>query len=181
MRELIESVNFSRGQQDYFRQLLTKLIPDHEGNIVEIGCGHGLNTELFCKIAKQYNRKVIGVDPFESGFEDMPVSYRYGIQEFNNLLGRYSNLHLIQKSSLDSSVLGDLLSFDPIVFAFIDGLQTVEAVLSDISMMEKLNTTLICIDDANRLTGDSRVPEALELYSGNYQVTIKGREAYLCL
>ncbi len=179
IKHLIESIPENLGQKEMFEFVLDRFIPNHEGNIVELGCGHGTNTQIFCNFAKQHGREVIGVDPFESGFDSMPVSYRYPIDEFNKLLKRWDNLHLIQKSSLDSSVLGNLLMYDPICFAFIDGLQTVEAVLSDIALMEKLNTTLICIDDANRLTGDSRVPEALSLYTGSYELLIKGREAWL--
>lgn len=172
-------IDFDRERHLVWTEILIELLENNEGNLVEIGAGHGTTTQLLCKIAKENNRKVIAVDPFESGWHEMPESYKYAIDEFSKLLDEYDNLHLIAKSSQDPSVLGNLLAFDPITFCFIDGLQSVEAVLSDIALMEKLNTTLICIDDADRLTGDSRVPEALSLYKGDYNVTVKGREAWL--
>lgn len=179
IQEIINQTNFDRDRSETWKFLLTCLLDNNEGNICEIGAGHGTTTKLLCQIAANYNRKVIAVDPFEIGWEDMPSSYRYGMNEFNKLLSEYSNLYLIQLPSQDSAVLGHLLQHDPICFGFIDGLQSVEAVLSDIALVEKLNVPLVCIDDANRLTGDSRVPEALEQYTGAYQVMVKGREAWL--
>lgn len=178
MKQIIESIDFNRNRSEYWRELIEKVMP---GNILEIGAGYGESTVLFCEIAKKYRRKVLVIDPFEDGWELMPKSYQYGYAKFLSNMKGFSNWTVFPKSSQDESCASEIAKFTPISFAFIDGLQSKEAVLSDLKLVEQFKPSIICVDDANRLTGDSRVPEALAEYQGEYKLIYQCREAYLCL
>lgn len=154
------------------------------GNIVEIGGGYGASTKPLCIVAEKYNLNVIVVDPFESGWDNMPPSYRYDFSKFMQMCNNFVEknvLQLIKKSSLDPSVYRDLSDSTPIAFAYVDGLQTEEAVLSDLNMMKDLNVEVIGVDDKNR----GGVKEALEIFlkESNYkaiETKPEYREVYLC-
>lgn len=174
MRDIIESIDFTRNRSEYWPELLSK-IP--RGNIVEIGGGFGESAETFCK----YADRVLVIDPYEEGWEDMPKSYQYAYSKFKNNTAHLTNLTLHKFSSQHESCAAKIAEFLPLSFAFIDGLQFKDAVLSDIALMEQFEPLVICIDDANRLGGQSEVPLALDAYKGRYQLIYQGREAYLCL
>jgi len=56
---------------------LENILPTLPGNILEIGGGKGECTVYFCNVAQSMARKVLVIDPFEDGWENMPESYRY--------------------------------------------------------------------------------------------------------
>ena len=153
------------------------------GNIVEIGGGEGLNTIRFIKIAKEQNRKVITIDPFD----DIPgadESYfkPYPLEKFSLNVGDCTGyLSLLRLPSQHESVQLTMLKHKPVGFVFIDGLQTKEAVLSDLRLAESLDAEIICVDDYDRLTESSQVPLAVREFTTetNYTfIDIGKREAY---
>lgn len=178
MREVINGMNLHWGQQEYFAAMLDDLLSKTEGNIVEFGCGFGLNTVVFLKAAKKYGRKVLAIDPFETG--DMPPSYRYPYHEFVQATKDFDNLELYKFPSQDPSCLEKIKEFEPIAFVFVDGLQYKDAVLSDLKLAESCNPLIICVDDMNRLSGESQVPLAIDEFKSDYKLIRQGREAYLC-
>jgi hypothetical protein len=166
-------------------KVFKNVISTEDGYCVEIGAGYGETTVKLLPQTKNF--KVIVVDPFETGWDKMPESYGkpYPYTLFESAVKGFSNrLILIKKLSDDPTVLDELKNYSPIVFSFVDGLQYVENVLSDLKMMDELNCKIICVDDYNRLTKISEVPLAIEEFmkiNQNYEmVYFKGdKEVYL--
>jgi precorrin-6B methylase 2 len=163
MKEIIENNSFF----DIVRQVV------NEGEcIVEIGAGTGETTVELLKIAKEKNTKVVVIDPFDN---DCPESYRYSFEVFSQRIDSYrDNLVFLRVNSL-SQEAELFLTGCPIGFAFIDGLQYKNAVLSDWKICS--HAKLICIDDANMESKTSQVPAALKEIEG--ELFIKDRHAYI--
>jgi len=166
-------------------KVFKNLTSTEDGYCIEIGAGYGETTVKLLPQTKNF--KVIVVDPFEMGWDKMPESYGkpYPYTLFENAVKNFSNrLILIKKLSDDPTVLDELKKYSPIVFSFVDGLQYVDNVLSDLKMMDELNCKIICVDDYNRLTKISQVPLAIEEFmkiNQNYEmVYFQGdKEVYL--
>lgn len=170
------------------QQRIFELCKILKGNIVEIGAGKGDSTVMFLQAVKDTDRKVCVIDPFESGWNDMPSSYSrpypkslfiQNIEEYQN-----NNLILIEKSSQDQSVFEDIKHLTPVSFFFIDGLQYEDAVLSDLDLAVKCDSEIICLDDYTRSTDISQVPSAVKKFiSKNYSYYLEhkdgDRECYL--
>jgi hypothetical protein len=172
--------------KNYF-SVAEKSLELYGGNIIEIGAGHGESTKKLLQIAKNYNSKVIVIDPFEDGWDEMPETYGkpYPYEIFKSNVSNYEkNIVLLKKSSLEENIYDDIVNHSPISFSFVDGLQYKEAVLSDLRLMRKLNCKVICVDDYTRNTNESQVPLAIDefltifndyeiLYSENIPVRAK--------
>ena len=171
---------------DYFA-VAERSLELYGGNIIEIGAGHGESTKKLLQTSQKYNSKVIVIDPFEDGWDEMPDTYGkpYPYEIFKaNVLHYKENMVLVKKSSLEEGVYDDIINHLPISFSFVDGLQYKEAVLSDLRLMRKLNCKVICVDDYTRNTNESQVPLAIDefltifndyeiLYSENIPVRAK--------
>lgn len=170
---------------DRLTQVFNNLLNIEDGYCIEIGAGYGETTVKLLNSVKNY--KIIVVDPFEDGWDNMPESYGkpYPFFLFQNAIKQFSDkVILIKKSSDDSSVIDELLKYKPIIFSFVDGLQYTDNVLYDLNMMDKLNCKVICVDDYNRLTNISQVPLAIEEFiknNKNYDVVYQNdnKEIYL--
>lgn len=133
------------------------------GDVVEIGGGVGETTKPLLEIAKKHGRKVIVVDPFETGWSQMPESYGkpYNYLAFKrNTRDLQDHLILHQKSSLCET--SEAFLKRPIAFAFVDGLQYKGAVLNDLRIVS--HAKLIVVDDYDRHTDISQVENAVEEY-----------------
>ena len=170
---------------DRLTQVFNNLLNIEDGYCIEIGAGYGETTVKLLNSVKNY--KIIVVDPFEDGWDNMPESYGkpYPFFLFQNAIKQFSDkVILIKKSSDDSSVIDELLKYKPIIFSFVDGLQYTDSVLYDLNMMDKLNCKVICVDDYNKLTNISQVPLAIEEFiknNKNYDVVYQNdnKEIYL--
>ena len=170
---------------DRLTEVFNNLLSVEDGYCIEIGAGYGETTVKLLNQVKNY--KIIVIDPFEDGWDNMPESYGkpYPFFLFQNAIKQFSDkVILIKKSSDDSSVIDELLKYKPIIFSFVDGLQYTDNVLYDLNMMDKLNCKVICVDDYNRLTNISQVPLAIEEFiknNKNYDVVYQNdnREIYL--
>lgn len=180
-------------------QALSKIRSHHErifylskllhGNIIEIGAGVGVATCFFLQAVSNTDRIVYVIDPFESGWNEMPDSYGKpypkqifltNVQEFLN----ESKLELIEMSSQDQQALSIVQKIKDVSLFFIDGLQYEWAVLNDITIAVSCNSQVICLDDYNRQTGVSQVPSAVKKFlSFNTQYELvhisDNRECYL--
>lgn len=148
-------------------EILRELLSKHKGNIIEIGAGIGETTKLLLYIAKEFDVKVIVIDPHELGWDKMPDSYGkpYPYQQFIENTNDYKDsMILIREASQNEGMTEKLMEFKPIVFSFVDGLQYKDAVLSDLNMMKNLDCPCICVDDYTRLTSISEVPLAIEQF-----------------
>lgn len=177
----LDTINLSIDRMLYFADILNTLYDEYDGNIIEIGGGYGENTTTFLGISKLHSRKVLVIDPYESGWDNMPEGYKYKYDIFNNATRNYDNMYLHRYSSLDESCHNKIIEFDPIIFAFIDGLQYKDVVISDLRLIERFNPPIICVDDYNRLTDQSQVPLAVDEFvkDSKYKIIKTGGEVYL--
>jgi len=174
------------GRTERFGITVPAILQYCHGYIVEIGAGVGQSTVKFLEASREAGTLVFAVDAFEDGWDKIPESYGkpYPFAEFQKNTRGYDNLRVIKKMSQDPEVLTTLKKYGgrP-AFIFIDGLQDKDSVLSDLNLAVELNATVICVDDAYRLTGDSQVPLALEefLPQSNYRAIDTGetQELYL--
>lgn len=147
-----------------FEQIVNFTLNKQPGNVIEIGCGNGDTSIPLLKICQKFNRKYIAIDPFEDNWENIPEGYGkpypYNIwkDKVKNFQDRIVHFRL---PSQDPSLYELLEQQKPFAFAFVDGLQYKEAVLSDINLLVKLNCSVICVDDYDRNTQLSQVPEAV--------------------
>lgn len=111
------------------------------GAIAEIGCERGLTTELLGKVAQRYDRKVIAVDPWDTSVGSCnPGDY----EEFMDRMDPFA--HILDVVRLDSRSKEAIYYLDqPLCFAFVDGLHTYGACLSDIRAVH--HAGIIAVDD----------------------------------
>jgi hypothetical protein len=145
------------------------------GDFAEIGLGVGETTVKLLG----YNKKVLGVDPFEDGWDEMPKSYGqpYRYEEFNNRVKNYNNFELLKVNSLSEEA--QIFLSRPLALAYVDGLQYKGAVLSDLRIVS--HAEIIIVDDINRRSHISQVPQAVEEFikQTNRNLIIQDRWAIL--
>lgn len=158
----------------------------YEGDFAEIGLGVGETTKKLLPLALWNGKTVLGVDPFESDWKTMPEGYAtpYPEDEF------WKNI----RASFDTITLGNIFRYRrvnslskeaekflsvPLCCVFIDGLQYKGAVLSDLRIVS--HAEIIIVDDFNRSSGMSQVPEAIEEYlkTNDRKLIDLGRHAVL--
>ena len=142
--------------KDYLEELLS----GESGHVMEIGAGEGFNTRVFCELSSA--QRVIVVDPFESCWDDDDIDESYikpypSEQWMRNVAQYEEKLLLVKKRSDDETVFDDLKDFGQIIFCFVDGIQKEENIVSDLSLLDKLNVKYICLDDWSRESAVSQV------------------------
>lgn len=146
-----------------------------EGDFAEIGLGIGETTVKLLS----FNKKVLGVDPFEDGWAEMPKSYGepYRYDEFNNRIKHYNNFELLRVNSLSEEA--EVFLNRPLALAYVDGLQYKGAVLSDLRIVS--HAEIIIVDDINRRSHISQVPQAVQEFikQTNRNLIIQDRWAIL--
>jgi len=113
-----------------------------EGDLVEIGCLYGGTTVLFAAIAREYNRRVIAVDPWV----ELPfyAGNPYGL--FCGTIEPYNDIvDIVKLSSLTEKAIAYVKN-RPLCFAYVDGLHTHEAALSDMRTTAHC-AGIIAVDD----------------------------------
>ena len=170
------------------KDLIEETLKANQGNIVEIGGGYGENTKVFGEIAKKYQRKVLVIDPFESGWASMPQGYGgYAYKDFReNIKDYHDHVFICFLPSQDSRCVEAIESIRPIAFAYVDGLQFKASVISDLELMSKFDVPLIAVDDFDRQSPISEVPIAIYewlTYTPKYELIENKdkRRAYLKL
>lgn len=140
-----------------------KAVQKYDGDIAEIGLGTGETTIRLLEVAEKYDRKVYGVDPFESGWADMPESYGRPYSEiaFRGRIENYKHRFVHQRSNSLSIEAFQFLQ-RPLAFAYVDGLQFFGAVLWDLQSVS--HAGIIVVDDYNRNTAISQVPGAVDQF-----------------
>jgi len=117
---------------------------NHEGDLLEIGCFRGDTTVGLAEIAKKYNRKVIGVDPWPGKWQGHGSESDF--QKFlENIEGYKDQVQVIRLSSL-SKEAKQIIKSRKLCFAYIDGLHTYSACLSDIKTVSHVKG-VIAVDD----------------------------------
>ena len=160
------------GRTARFDFFIGELLQKTPGNIVEIGAGVGHSTRVFLEHAKRYDRKVLVIDPWQSDNFQPPGYGAYSFDDFSERVKGYENLVVAKMPSFYKEVESFLRDIKPIAFAFVDGLQFKEHVLSDLFLMAAYDAQVICVDDINRSTAISEVPEAVNKFlQGNNKYT----------
>lgn len=134
-----------------FNANIEHILSMYHGNIIEIGAGGGRSTIVFLRAAKIYGVKVLVIDPWEPASPGDNGYNGYPIEDFDDTVKDYiSNLVVHRTRSTDKSVPDAIKSITPIAFAFVDGWQSKEVVLSDLKLVSSGSPPLICVDDINR-------------------------------
>lgn len=122
------------------------------GDIVEIGLGHGKTTRIFAKVARGRGRRVIAVDPFDV------MGTAWGDDYFEVFLENTEPwrdiIDLFTASSLNPEMIRTIGERE-LCFAYVDGLHTYEACLSDIQAVGHCKG-IIAVDDLHGKTGYSK-------------------------
>lgn len=145
-----------------------------KGNLIEIGAGTGHTTEKLLKTG----RTVLVIDPWQE-LHGQPQGYGiYSFDEFTERTKGYDNLVICKYPSHYKEVDAYMKDSGPYAFAFVDGLQMKENVLSDLFLMAAFDVPVICVDDYNRSTEISQVPVAVAKFlQGNTKYKmVKTRE-----
>lgn len=151
-----------------FEMIIPEILQQYSGNIVEIGAGEGHSTKVFCEAAKIYDRRVLVIDPWKTNNEELKGYNQYTYRNFIDRTKQYKNLSVCMKPSHDREVPKIMNAMRPFAFAFVDGLQLMHTVLSDLFLCSANEVNVICVDDYNRDTEISQVPRAVEKFvTGN--------------
>lgn len=117
------------------------------GDLVEIGALLGDTTVVLAPIARKYGRKVLVIDPYETGSQDC------GGEEYEFWLERTEPYRdVIEHWRLPSQNPEAVrqLKNRKIAFAFVDGLHSYEGALSDLHAVA--HASIIAVDDMNMAT-----------------------------
>ena len=151
-----------------FDMIVPALLQELKGNIVEIGAGEGHSTKVFLQHAKDFNRQVLVVDPWETFNSGLPGYNQYTYRNFVERTQGFTNLTVCKKPSHDREVPLVMESMRPFAFAFVDGIQLMHNVICDLFMCSAKEVAVICVDDYNRDNAISQVPRAVEKFvTGN--------------
>lgn len=184
IENIIKSTDYYLSKLERFDLLITSILKYTKGNIVEIGGGNGESTKIFLKAAKRYDRKVLVIDPFEKEWKNIPESYGkpYPFDVFKENTKGDDNLIIHKERSLHKSTKEKILDLTPLSFVFVDGLQFEEIVLKELRMLELFEPNIICVDDINRCTEISQVPEAVKefLKDSKYKMVEMKTETQEC-
>jgi len=111
------------------------------GDIAEIGCERGLTTMELAEVARRHDRRVIAVDPWDA---TKPACHEGYYEEFVERMKPHEDIvDVVRMDSRSKGAIGRLKR--PLTFAFVDGLHTYEACLSDIRAV--YHAGIICADD----------------------------------
>lgn len=130
----------------YLRERLTiiaeRCCRDWPGDLVEIGCLNGSTTVRLCQVAREHGRRVIAVDPWEIGTQNCEgLEY----DRFMAATEPYRDIvDVLRKDSRDPSV-AKYLKDRELAFAFVDGLHSYQACLTDIHSC--YHAALLAVDD----------------------------------
>jgi hypothetical protein len=148
-----------------FDQILHFTVSKTPGNIIEIGCGNGDTSLVLLKVCKKYNVKFVAIDPFEDNWDNVPEGYGtpYPYKTWSDNVKQYKDIIVHHRLPSQDKKLYKLLEPNKSYsFAFVDGIQYKDAVLSDINLMVHLDVPVICLDDFTRNTDISQVPTAVD-------------------
>jgi len=114
------------------------------GDIVEIGCLHGSTTVLFAQVAREFNCKVIAIDPWQIGTQNIDGGE---FEIFCRTIEPYRDVIEVWRHSSQDAAVIERLQFRQLAFAFVDGLHEYAACLSDIRTV--FHAALVAVDDTN--------------------------------
>jgi len=123
---------------------------NYEGDLIEIGAHHGKTTVLLAKIAKEHNRKLIVIDPWNGGVEafDGNIEYMHGdeYEIWCENTKDYSDVIELYRLPSQSPELPAILKEKQLCFAWVDGSHTTQALENDLELVQHCDG-VIGVDD----------------------------------
>jgi predicted O-methyltransferase YrrM len=120
------------------------------GDLVEIGAHVGKTTIKLLEVAKEYDRRVLVIDPWLKGTQNCKGGERAKFDERVEPLNQGLDIVTAASQSKDSIAA---IKGREIAFALVDGLHTYEACYCDIQNVK--HSGIICVDDVLQM-GDVR-------------------------
>jgi predicted O-methyltransferase YrrM len=152
----------AKNQSERLEYMCEQSLKSNEGNILEIGAYIGNTTNIFCNIARKYNRKVYVIDPWQPGTQNCEGD-EYS-QFIKNTEHNKDIIIIYRSSSLDIDTINFIKSLN-LSFVYVDGLHNYEACLSDIKSVLHCKG-IICVDDISWCEGVKKaVYEIIDQYS----------------
>lgn len=138
----------SKNQRERLKNICELSLQNTDGDILEIGAHVGLTTQIFCELAKKYNRKVIVVDPWNGQQEGNQMVY----EQFKKNTENYDDVLSVYRQSSLTNESRELIQSKTLSFCFVDGLHTVEACGYDIQSCIS-QKGIIAVDDLTWVGG----------------------------
>ncbi len=129
-------------QRERLAAVARQCVTDYEGDIVEIGCQEGLTTKLLCRVARQYNRRVIAIDPWQIGTQACEGGE---YEKFLVNIEPYKDIVDILRLPSQDIAVAEYFTDKKLCFAYVDGLHTNIACTSDIRTVS--HARCIAVDD----------------------------------
>ena len=115
----------------------------YPGDFVEIGAYLGQTTRGLAEIARDYDRRVVVIDPWEKGTQSCQ-GWEYNV--FLRSIEGYSDIVDVYRLSSFEDEAIEIIEGRELAFAFVDGLHIYEAALSDIKACSHCHG-VIAVDD----------------------------------
>lgn len=144
-RERADAVSGGQFTTDRVVRVAEQCLRSGPGDIVEVGCFIGEATRRFGELARRYGRRVIAVDPWMPTADGRDSPYYAKFLE--NTESVRDVIDVVRTSSLSSEAQAAVRN-RPLAFAYVDGLHTYYAALSDIRMVAHCKG-VIAVDDVS--------------------------------
>ena len=130
-------------QPDRLRWVAELCAEQFPGDLVEIGAKVGATTRVLAEIARQYDRRIIVVDPWEAG---SPGCHGWEYDVFLENTREYADIIDIYRTTSTNRDTIAALKMRPLCFAYVDGLHRYDVCYSDI-MTVAHTAGIIVVDD----------------------------------
>lgn len=148
----------------------------YPGDLIEIGAYTGGTSRLLAEVAERYDRRLIIVDPWETGTQNCDG---FEFEAFLRNTDSYRDIIDIFRTRSDNKKTIETIKAVELCFAFVDGLHTGPAVKLDIETIDHCNG-IISVDDIlyNAALRSAFVAKAVKLERAPVN-SILWREGYL--
>jgi predicted O-methyltransferase YrrM len=127
------------------RLIAEESVANHPGDLVEIGCDRGESSRFLAEIARRHGRRLIAIDPwFATPERPEGVSFACFL---DNIREHRDIVDIVRESSL-ADATKTMVRRRELSFAYVDGLHTYYAALSDIRMVRHCRG-VIAVDDVS--------------------------------
>jgi hypothetical protein len=128
--------------RDRLRIMAECAAAESSGDFLEIGANVGETTAVLLRIAKEWDRRVIVIDPWEIGTQNCNGGE---FQKFTVRTAPWRNFLTVLRMRSDDPVAVKTMKDATLCFSFVDGLHEYETCLNDIRNV--LHSYLIVVDD----------------------------------
>ena len=136
--------------RDRIEEILGSCLAICQGNCLEIGCYGGATTARMVRVAREYGRVVLGVDPYTGRTdywkENLPLTHK----EFLRTTESWREeglLKFLKDYSQSEEARCFVEDYAPYSFVFVDGDHNYDEVLADLRLVMPLTNGIICLDD----------------------------------